>query len=55
VVRDSLAAMERAVPGISREFNGHAWLDDWVADPWVHGSYAAFLPGQHQVRGDRPP
>ena len=47
VVRDSLAAMERAVPGISREFNGHAWLDDWVADPWVHGSYAAFLPGQY--------
>ncbi len=39
--------MERAVPGISREFNGHAWLDDWVADPWVHGSYAAFLPGQY--------
>jgi monoamine oxidase len=46
VVRDSLAALERAVPGISRDFNGHAWLDDWAADPWVHGSYAAFLPGQ---------
>jgi monoamine oxidase len=46
VVRDTLAALDRVVPGLSRDFNGRAWLDDWVADPWVRGSYAAFLPGQ---------
>ena len=23
-----------------------SWLDSWVDDPWVKGSYAAFLPGQ---------
>ncbi len=27
-------------------FNGRSWLDSWVDDPWVKGSYAAFLPGQ---------
>jgi monoamine oxidase len=46
VVHETLAALERAVPGIGREFTGRAWLDDWTADPWAHGSYAAFLPGQ---------
>ena len=47
VVRKTLAALDRAVPGIAREFNGRAWLDNWSADPWTHGSYAAFLPGQY--------
>jgi monoamine oxidase len=46
VVRHTLAALDRVVPGLSRDFNGRAWLDDWTRDPWVHGSYAAFLPGQ---------
>ncbi|HEY7150188.1 MAG TPA: NAD(P)/FAD-dependent oxidoreductase [Solirubrobacterales bacterium] len=46
VVRRTLAALERAVPGISRDYAGRAWLDDWTADPWARGSYAAFLPGQ---------
>ena len=46
VVRDTLASLERVVPGISDDFTGRAWLDHWAADPWVHGSYAAFLPGQ---------
>jgi monoamine oxidase len=46
VVHETLAALERAVPGISRDFAGDAWLDDWSADPWSRGSYAAFLPGQ---------
>ncbi len=46
VVRQTLAILERAVPGIRSDFAGRAWLDDWTADPWVHGSYAAFLPGQ---------
>jgi monoamine oxidase len=47
VVRETLAALDRAVPGIARDFNGRAWLDNWSADPWTHGSYAAFLPGQY--------
>ena len=34
------------MPGISADFNGRAWLDEWSADPWSRGSYAAFLPGQ---------
>jgi monoamine oxidase len=46
LVRDALAALERVVPGSAAGFNGRAWLDDWAADPWAHGSYAAFLPGQ---------
>ena len=33
--------------GIARGFNGRAWTDRWVADPWARGSYAAFLPGQY--------
>jgi monoamine oxidase len=47
VVRETLAALDRVVPGIARDFNGRAWLDNWSADPWTHGSYAAFLPGQY--------
>jgi monoamine oxidase len=46
VVRDALAAIERAVPGLAAAFNGRAWLDHWSEDPWARGSYAAFLPGQ---------
>src|SRR5207342_2512476 len=44
VVRETLAVLERAVPGIGRGFTGRAWLDDWTADRWAGGSYAAFLP-----------
>ncbi len=46
VVREALAILDRAVPGIGRDFAGRAWLDDWTADRWARGSYAAFLPGQ---------
>jgi monoamine oxidase len=46
VVSETLAILERAVPGIARDFAGRAWLDDWTADRWARGSYAAFLPGQ---------
>lgn len=33
--------------GLRRGFNGRAWTDRWVADPWARGSYAAYLPGQY--------
>jgi monoamine oxidase len=47
IVSENLAAFERGVPGIERAYNGLSWLDSWVDDPWVHGSYAGFLPGQY--------
>ncbi len=34
------------LPGLVDGFTGTAFTDHWVADPWVRGSYAAFLPGQ---------
>ena len=46
VVDDTLGAIDQVVPGVAAAFNGRAWLDAWVQDPWVGGSYAAFLPGQ---------
>ena len=35
------------LPGLKRGFNGRAWTDRWVGDPWARGSYAAYLPGQY--------
>jgi monoamine oxidase len=35
------------LPGLAAAFSGRAWTDHWAADEWVHGSYAAFLPGQY--------
>jgi len=46
VVDPTLAAIDQAVPDVSEAYNGLAWLDVWAKDPWVHGSYAAFPPGQ---------
>jgi monoamine oxidase len=46
-VRVALGRISRAVPGLGAGYDGHAWLDHWVSDPWTHGSYAAFEPGQY--------
>jgi monoamine oxidase len=46
VIDGTLAALDEVVPGVAAAFTGRAWLDSWVQDPWVGGSYAAFLPGQ---------
>ncbi len=35
------------IVGLREGFNGTAWTDKWVLDPWTKGSYAAFLPGQY--------
>ena len=43
----ALKKVDRAVPGIAAGFDGNAWLDHWASDPWTHGSYAAFEPGQY--------
>jgi monoamine oxidase len=51
LVREVLATLDRGgatgIDGIAAGFNGRAWVDHWAADPWVRGSYAAFLPGQY--------
>jgi monoamine oxidase len=47
IIEANLAAFERGVPGLSAAYNGLSWLDSWVDDPWVRGSYAGFLPGQY--------
>lgn len=39
-------AISRAVPGLAAGYNGRGYLDHWASDPWAHGSYAAFEPGQ---------
>ena len=46
VIDDTLEAIDQVVPGLRASFTGTAWLDSWVQDPWIHGSYTAFLPGQ---------
>jgi monoamine oxidase len=46
-VAAALAKVGRAVPGLAAGFDGEAWLDHWASDPWTHGSYAAFEPGQY--------
>ncbi len=47
VVAAELRRLERFAPGAREGYNGRAWLDSWVDDPWARGSYAAFLPGQY--------
>jgi monoamine oxidase len=48
---DVAAAAGRMVatlaPGMTDALDGRVWLDDWTADPWTGGSYAAFAPGQY--------
>jgi monoamine oxidase len=39
--------LSRGIPGIEGAFNGLAHLDQWADDPYVHGSYAGFGPGQY--------
>jgi monoamine oxidase len=39
--------MAPVLPGIADAFNGRAYLDCWVRDPWHLGSYACFRPGQY--------
>ncbi|MFI6602528.1 flavin monoamine oxidase family protein [Nonomuraea sp. NPDC050536] len=47
VVSQSLAWLDRHIPGLADSYNGNSWLDSWVDDPWAHGSYATFRPGQY--------
>lgn len=46
VAHDTIAALEEMLPGTAAAHTGQVWLDYWTIDPWVKGSYAAFLPTQ---------
>jgi monoamine oxidase len=41
------AVLAQVAPGLERALGERCWLDDWTADPWSGGSYAAFGPGQY--------
>ncbi len=43
---NELNRIGRAVGGVEHARHGPAWIDHWAADPYTHGSYAAFKPGQ---------
>jgi monoamine oxidase len=45
-VHAALSRISRSVPGLNRGWDGDGWLDHWASDPWTHGSYAAYEPGQ---------
>jgi monoamine oxidase len=47
IIDTALANLARGVQGIEGAFNGLAHLDQWADDPYVHGSYAGFGPGQY--------
>jgi monoamine oxidase len=47
VVRNTLANLGRGIEEIADAYNGLAYLDSPVDDPWVRGSYAGFGPGQY--------
>lgn len=47
IVRDTLANLRRGIEGIAEAYNGLAYLNSPVDDPWVRGSYAGFAPGQY--------
>jgi monoamine oxidase len=43
----TLAYLDRFVPGLAASYTGLGWTDSWVDDPWTHGSYTYFAPGQY--------
>jgi monoamine oxidase len=47
IIDSALDVLARGVTDIHDAYNGIAYLDSWVDDPWVHGSYAGFAPGQY--------
>jgi monoamine oxidase len=48
LTKRTLADVERAdVEPIATDLIGEAWADHWSADPFTHGAYAAYLPGQY--------
>ncbi len=49
-VAETLEVLDRGSTGnppLSASYNGNNYLVTWVNNPWVHGSYAGFGPGQY--------
>lgn len=44
--RDALRDVDPALPGARHAFNGRASRMHWPSNPYVHGSYSCFAPGQ---------
>lgn len=44
-VDQALALLDSVAPGTRDAFTGRAWLDSWPDDPWSHGSYSTWGPG----------
>ncbi len=42
-----LGYLDGFVPGLRAAYTGQGWADSWVDDPWTHGSYTYFAPGQY--------
>src|SRR5579872_1219673 len=47
LVKKFLFELEPIYPGITRAWNGKAYLDFWAADPWHRGSYSYGGVGQY--------
>ncbi len=47
VTASAAALVADMAPGLEAALTDRYWLDDWPADPWAGGSYAAFAPGQY--------
>lgn len=46
VVRDQMRGLEPLYPGISKQWNGKAFMDYWTGDRWHKGSYSYWAVGQ---------
>ncbi|HET9342425.1 MAG TPA: FAD-dependent oxidoreductase [Candidatus Eremiobacteraceae bacterium] len=46
VVRDQMRGLEPLYPGISKAWNGKAFMDYWTGDRWHKGSYSYWAVGQ---------
>jgi monoamine oxidase len=44
-VDQALRLLDSVAPGARDAFTGRAWLDSWPDDPWSHGSYSTWGPG----------
>ena len=42
-----LSQIEPVLPGISKRWNGKAYVDFWAANPWTNGSYSFWKVGQY--------
>jgi monoamine oxidase len=42
----ALAALHPLAERLPAAYDGQAWLNSWIDEPWARGSYSAYLPGQ---------